>query len=314
MIRRSAIAALAAAFVSPPLSARAVDAAPLRVSVTPIDAGSQCYYAVDQGFFDKNGLSVSLQTILNSSAAIEALVSGAIDIGYANITNFEEAFKKGIPVIAVAAGGYYDQANGRNASVMVRNGVTIDGPKDFNGHVIASPGLRSLPELATDAWIDAAGGDSSKVKYIEVPFPLIAAALQSGRVDGAVLVEPFASAAKTSAHVIGTDPFSAIGPRWLGGVWVASKSWAAAHPELVRRFAVAMRAAGEWANANPDKSAPILAKYTSMPLPMINAAPRVVFASDLQAAMIQPTINLVAHYGLIEAPFKADDLIYRAAR
>jgi NitT/TauT family transport system substrate-binding protein len=46
--------------------------------------------------------------------------------------------------------------------------------------------------------IDANGGDSSTLSYVEIPFPAQPAALAAGRVDGVFEVEPsFGAAAKT---------------------------------------------------------------------------------------------------------------------
>jgi len=46
--------------------------------------------------------------------------------------------------------------------------------------------------------------------------------------------------------------------------WFATTAWADAHPDLVRRFAAAMRETALWANRNPAQSLPILVKYIKL--------------------------------------------------
>ena len=73
--------------------------------------------------------------------------------------------------------------------------VLKDGPihsaKDLNGSTIPSPSLRDYFEVADRAWIDANGGDSKTVKFIELPVSAMFAALQTGRVAAIGLPNPF---------------------------------------------------------------------------------------------------------------------------
>ena len=45
------------------------------------------------------------------------------------------------------------------------------------------------------ASVRKAGGDPAKVKFVELPFPDMPAALQAGQVDAIFVVEPFLTAA-----------------------------------------------------------------------------------------------------------------------
>jgi NitT/TauT family transport system substrate-binding protein len=308
------LAVFAAAFLVVgllPGSVCAQDNAPLRIGVTPIDPASTGFYAADLGYYSKNGLNASVQMMGNSGAVLEALVGGSLDIGYVGITTGETAFKKGLPIVMIAPTGIFDIKQGRVGYIMLRNDIPFKTAKDLEGKTIASIPLRNVGELAMDLWIDTNGGDSSKVKYVEVPFPATGPALQQGRIDGAILIEPFASQDKPFARAVGPDPMASVASFWLGGTFVTTKAWAAAHPDQVRRFAAAVAEAGQWANKNPDKSALILQKYSNVPLEMIKASSRTIFTDQLKPAMIQPTIDLLVRYKQIDASFKAEDMIYQ---
>ncbi len=82
-----------------------------------------------------------------------------------------------------------------------------------------------------------------------------------------------------------------------------------AHLDVLHKFQSAMRATAAWANANQDKSAEILAKYTHLDPALVRASYRAKFGETLTPATIQPTIDLAAHYKQLES-FPASELIY----
>jgi ABC-type nitrate/sulfonate/bicarbonate transport system substrate-binding protein len=89
--------------------------------------------------------------------------------------------------------------------------------------------------------------------------------------------------------------------------------WARAHPDLVVRFQRAMAEAAAWANANPTKVVPILAKDLHADPAIVAQATRPYFPDRIVAAQVQPFIDITAKYAKF-APFKADELIYVPAR
>jgi NitT/TauT family transport system substrate-binding protein len=310
-MNRLLAAALIAAVLTLPAPAIAQNTATLHIGISPIEVSSEPFYAADMGFFAKNGITADIQMQSNATVTIEALLSGSLDIGAVGINNLEQAYAKGLPLVAIAPASIYDDSKIRIISMLIRNGAAIDSAKDFEGKTIGTFPLQSMGTLAMNIWIDKNGGDSTKVKYIEVPFPATAAALQQGKIDGAVGIEPFATAAKPFARTLGPDPFSAIGKTWQVNVFVTTKAWAAAHPDLVRRYAAAIRDTGDWANKNPDKAIDIYVKNTKADPATLKAISRPIFGDVLRAAMIQPTIDLMARYKQIPAPFKPEEIMYQ---
>ena len=286
----------------------------VRIGTVPNDTAGLPFYAADLGFYKKAGLNADLQILGNGNSIIEALVGGSLDIGSVGITAIEAGYKKGLPLVIISPGVIADASKARILSIMVRNGVPIETAKDFEGKIVDAVVLKSIGQLATNQWIDNNGGDSSKVKYLEVPFSATVAGFQQGRFDAAISAEPYSTAAKPYAHVFGPDPLSAVAKVLLENAYVATRPWAEGHPDQVRRFVLAMREAAVWANRNTAKSAVILSKYTKTDLDVINASPRAIYGEQLTPALIQPTIELTARYKLIDAPFKAEDIIFKAPR
>jgi NitT/TauT family transport system substrate-binding protein len=306
----SVVGVAAAVLLTAPAQAQTL--APINVATIPIDSGSQAFYAKDGGFFTKAGLDAKVETITAGPAIIAGVVGGSIDVGFSNLVSLETANKRGVPIVLIAAAGLYlDSAP--TTLLMVDKSSTIKTGKDLDDKIIATNGLKNIGQYAPAAWVDQNGGDSSTVKFVEMPFPEMAGALAQHRIDAAIIAEPTLSDAKTTTRVLG-KPYSAIGNEYLIGAWFASAAWAKAHPDLVARFAAAMHDSAVWANANQAKSAEILAKYATIDPKVAATMTRARFAETLTPALVQPTIDISAKYKALDAPFPAQEMIYQAAR
>ena len=111
---------------------------------------------------------------------------------------------------------------------------------------------------------------------LEVPFPGVAAALAQGRIDAALLVEPFTSAAGGQVKILG-DAQAAIGRGYMVTGWYAKTDWLNANRDTARKFVDVMIQTAKWGNKNHDQSAAILAKYIGMTPEVIRATPRAYY-------------------------------------
>jgi NitT/TauT family transport system substrate-binding protein len=307
---RSLLFTLAVLVLALPAGAQTKPA--IHVATIPIDSGSQAFYAKDGGFFAKEGLDATVDSITAGPAIISGVVGGTIDIGFSNLVSLETAYKRGVPIVLIAAAGLYlDSAP--TTLLMVDKSSTAKTGKDLTDKIIATNGLKNIGQYAPAAWVDQTGGDSATVKFVEMPFPEMAGALAAHRIDAAIIAEPTLSDAKATTRVLG-KPYSAIGNEYLIGAWFTTAAWAKAHPDLVARFVAAMHDAAVWANANQSKSAEILAKYATIDPSVAAKMTRAKFAETLTPALVQPTIDIAAKYKAFDASFPAQDMIYQAAR
>jgi ABC-type nitrate/sulfonate/bicarbonate transport system substrate-binding protein len=305
------LSALAAASATP---AGAQTKPKLRVAFPTLDLTAQVLYANDLGFYDRAGLDVEMLPLGNGAAIIAGVASGTIDIGLGNALTIEGAYKKGIPVTVIAPAAVM-LVNSLSNLLLTAKNSPIRTAKDLNGKTIGATPLRGIGEIAVSAWIDKNGGDSTTVKYVEVPFSQTAAMLEAGRVDAAVCSEPFTTPARLTTRTL-ANPFAVFGDGSLITAFFALKPWAQAHPDLVARFAAVMRETAEWANnrANMDQSAEILAKYTKTDAAAVKATVRSRFATALSPTQFQTTIDVSARYKLLDASFPAAELIFSPAR
>jgi NitT/TauT family transport system substrate-binding protein len=282
--------------------------APLRVATTPIENGAEVYYAKDMGFFAKAGLDVDIQAIQSGSAVAGAVVSNAVDVGFASLVPLALAHNKKIPFVLIAPGAQWTQV-AKNSGLFVAAGSSIRSGKDLGGKVLSTAGLGTLTEYAARAWIDGTGGDATTVKFLEMSYSTMPEALSAGRVDGSLINEPYFQVAGKAGRLIGY-PYDYVAKDFLIAGWFTTAQWATDHPDLVNRFAAAMRETAIWANQpqNQARSAEILEKYTHIDPAVAATMIRVHFGDRLTAAAIQPQIDVSAKYAGF-ASFPAQEII-----
>jgi NitT/TauT family transport system substrate-binding protein len=311
--RRRVLAAGGAAFVAPFLGGRASAQArtTIRVAYIPFEASAQLFYASELGLWEKAGLTVELTPNPFGAAIAAAVVSNAVDIGYATVMTLASAHAKHLPFTIVAPANAFS-INQPVTGALMSASPDVKTGKDLNGKTIGSPGLNTLGEYGVRAWVDANGGDASTLRFVEIPFPEMAGALETKRIDAAYIAEPFYETAKKSAHQVAIE-FDAIAKEFLVAGWFTTTDWANAHAPAVAKFADVIRDATDWAQKNPAACTDILVKYLKVTRNVVASSPRTYFAKTLAPALIQPGIDLTARYAKF-APFPASELIAAPGR
>ncbi|HEY5350325.1 MAG TPA: ABC transporter substrate-binding protein [Candidatus Lustribacter sp.] len=288
-----------------PSRANAQTLTELRVATTPTDTGAQVYYALDLGLFKKNGLDVHVSSINAGSAVATAVAGGSFDIAQTSITALASAHEHGLPFVIIAPGGAYS-SKAPTSELVVPATSAIRSASDLAGKTIAVNGIKSITQIAVEAWIDQNGGKSADSKYYEIPFAQMSAALTAGRADAAFIAEPsLAKALEGGAKVIG-HAYDAVGSDFLISAWFCTTGYAKAHPDIVQRFSSAIAEASRWANDHQDESAKILEKYTKTQV--TSKIVRVTYVDRLIARQVQPLIDASAKYGALAKSFPATEL------
>jgi ABC-type nitrate/sulfonate/bicarbonate transport system substrate-binding protein len=292
-----------------PLGASAADAVPLRIALLPVDPAACAYYAKDLGYFNDAGIAADIQVIQSGSAVVAAVVAGSLDIGWSNPISVAAAHLRGIPIVAIAAGGVY-VAHDPTAAIVVPKNSQLKIAKDFNGTTMACSGLKTVGQWGPAAWIDKNGGDSSTMKFVEMPFPEMPQALAQNRVDSAFSAEPFITMGKDSSRVF-VDALVAVAPRFSFGVWVATRQWAETHRDIISKFTQVMSRTAAWANTHHDASAAILAEFGKIDPAVAKAMKRITYATRLENSDIQPVLDLATHYGTLPSIVPADQIVFK---
>ena len=308
LARRTFVAALAAAAMRP---ARAAADAPLVIQLgdMPIEAGAPAFYAQERGFFAAAGLDVKLTLLNNGAAIIAAMMSGAVDVGFASASPLIQARQRSLPIKFLQFSAIYTGAQLLSA-ILVAKDSPIRSAGDLAGKPIAVNGLHDLGQYQVQSWIDQNGGNSSTVQFVELPYAEMAAALQQGRIAAAGPTEPFVTAAKGTTRILG-NLNEAIAHRYLMAGWISTEPWLARNPDAARRFYGAIQQAARWANAHPKDALPLLLQFTKITPETAAATGRYTFdESDRpDPKLIQPIADMMRRYGKL-TPFTESDLVW----
>ena len=224
--RLRAAQTIAGAIAFPALgqAGRAAGLPVVKVAITPIEAACQAYYRQSNGYTSKAGIDLDLTVMSSSPVILQALLSGTYDVAHGAITTLILARAKGLPIVIIAPSGFVRKGDSQGWIAVPPNS-TIKSPRDFGGKTFAVSALGTQAELLPRAWIDKNGGDSTTVKFIEMPFPAIADAIEAGRADCGFLVEPFAIIATKKGQIkLLTDCADAVAPEFLATAWCGDVS------------------------------------------------------------------------------------------
>jgi NitT/TauT family transport system substrate-binding protein len=283
---------------------------PLKIGIIPIESAAEAFYAVEMGFFKQQGLDVQLEMMQNGSAIAAAVAGGSLDIGFADTISIASAHARGLPFVYLAP-ALLNSYTAPTLAMMVSASGPIREPKDFNGKTVGVNGINNITMIPFEAWIDKNGGDSKTVKWIEVPIPAALDAVSSGKIDAASLGEPFNTFGTDKgmrAVYVGKD---GIASRYVLAGFMTTTDWVAKNPAVAAKFITAIKETAQWANANHAASAPILSKYTKIPLPVVERMKRGEYAESLLASDFQPVIDAAAKYGVLPKAYPAAELFYR---
>ena len=298
---RSGTAAAAIAFAAP-LRAGAQSLVPVRVGSGLIEPHMQAHYAYDLGLFKKHGLDVDVQTMPNGNASAAAVAGGDLKIGVTSLLGFAQAFKRGLPFLAIAPGGIHDSHHPASG-VMVAPDSKFSTPKDLNGKTVAVATANGLDQLLTSVLVDKNGGDSSTLKFIELKPVIMADALLAGRVDAACMEDPEFTSAKSRTRSLG-DGEDAIAKLFVETVWFATRDWLDKNEDIAKRFRDAIYEAGEWAMANPDRAGVFLQQ--DLKLTQQRATEQFAVRGKINLADYQVLLDAAAKYKMIAATSAAE--------
>jgi NitT/TauT family transport system substrate-binding protein len=254
---------------------------------------------------------VQFSTISSGPVAAQAVAGGAGDIGISNVATIAAARLRGIPLRFIAPAGIGGEKN-TQIVVLVAKDSPYKTAADLNGKTFGVNAVKAMPQLSALTWMDKHGGDSRTVKFVEIPFPALPAALEAHRIDAAIETEPFASQAKDITRNLGTAN-DGLAPNSLVLGYFASDTWLAGHADVAVKFVRAIRQASIWGNTHHAESAVMLARNSKMDLSVITSMGRADYGISLDPATIDPIVQSAAKYGIIDKAVPVGDMMWKSA-
>lgn len=287
------------------------DLGKLRVGVLPVGDCLQIFVADARGYLKAEGFSgVELTRMAGGAQIAPAVEGGSLDLGWSNVVSVALAHEQGFDHVFITPGAVEAEGS-RPHKIMVAADSPVRRAADLEGKVVAVNTLANIPYVAAASWLRANGVDPGKVKFVEVPFPNMEAALKTRQVAAAVMLEPFVtvSQANGSARPLEHEPFRVFGPRALIASWFAKKSWLAANPEKAAAFRRAVARANDFIRANPAEARQTLLAYTRLSQDLAGKIIMPAFDPALKEADVQPVLDATAKLGLLKAAFPARNIL-----
>jgi NitT/TauT family transport system substrate-binding protein len=308
---RAMLTAVSILAVSSATVAQAPAPVTIRFVAAPSDDLLPFWYAQSTGMFAKAGLNVEVQSASSGAIVTQAVVGGAADIGRSSPQALIAAHIRGIPVVIVAPGAIHRHDVQGNAAIAIAPNSPIKNILDLQGKTVACTAIGDVGYLGLRALIDAAGGDSSTLKWVEIPIPSVAAALEQGRIDAGLTTEPFMTRDLAAGKIrLLVDMLNGYKGAIIQGAFFAMKPYAQANPDAIARFARVLAQAGAYTNTHPNETLDLLVKNTGIEPDVAAKMRRTTLALAWDPSQVQPLIDVAAKYKAIPQTFDARDLYW----
>jgi NitT/TauT family transport system substrate-binding protein len=272
----------------------------IRLGLLPLADVAPVHIAIEDGLFEAEGLTVEVEYVQGGAAAIPALVAGDLDITFGNYVSFFLATGQGAADLRIIAD--QNHATPGFSSIMTLPDSGIAEPGDLVGKRLAVNTLSNVAEITSRAQIKDAGADPDAVEYVEIPFPDMIATLERGDVDAIFAVEPFATLAAGELQAV--EVVNPYGGRLEGfpvAGFQATTEFTTQNPNTVAAFQRAMVAASQMAADDPEAVVAILPTYTTLTPELAGEISQPLYVSEIDAAALQPVVDLMVEFELIES-------------
>ncbi|MGC0413391.1 NitT/TauT family transport system substrate-binding protein [Streptomyces sp. SAI-195] len=282
----------------------------VKVGLIPIVDVAPLYLGQKKGFFEKQGLKLSFSSAQGGAAIVPGVVSGQFQFGFSNTTSLMIAQSNDVPVRAVANGIASTGEVGKDFEALtVKGDSPLRSPKELEGKKVAINTLKNINETAVRASVRKAGGDPDEVELVELAFDQMPAALDAGRIDAAMAVEPALATIKSQGGREIASPMVDVAPKLTVAMYFTSTRYAREHPEVVRKFQDATAESLAYADAHPDEVRAIVTTYTKIPADVLAKVTLPKWPAEPNRAAVEELARLGEADGLFKRAPDLDKLL-----
>lgn len=284
---------------------------PITVGILPIADLAPLYHAVDQGYFEEEGLDVTMEVGQGGAALVPAVVAGDYQFAFGNYVSVMLARQNNVAVKIVqnVVDGAAEADRGTNALLAGPD----SGVEDVEGLAdkrFAVTTLSNLAEVTIRTTLRNAGVDDSGVEFIELPFPDMNAAVEAGDVDVAWQAEPFVTLGEQAELVNVVDPMYATMPAMPIAGMFASDQWLEENPDAASAFVRALQRGLEDGSDEETMREAIVAN-TETPEELVAEIALANWNPELDTDKLAETGQLAAEYGILDAEPDMAELVWQ---
>jgi NitT/TauT family transport system substrate-binding protein len=280
------------------------------VATFPFAGSAPLFVGLEHGFFEEEGLEIKPRMLVSGPVAVTSVVSGETPIGFSSSVPLLIARSQGLPIRVISPGELAGEDSRHAGSAVVVNADSpIKDAQDLEGKTIGVVALKDIGEVTVKEALRKRGADPEKLKFVEIPFPEMNAALEAGEVDAAWLIEPFTSEAKAAGARVISYNYVETSPDLTIALYFTTEEYEDENPETVEAFAAAMSKSLAYSEAHLEEVRKIIPTYTEIPAPVAEKMVLPSWKPDINRPKMQLLIELCERYGLIEDAPSLDELI-----
>jgi NitT/TauT family transport system substrate-binding protein len=301
---------------SPAPSNGKLETTELNVSIMKTTDLAPFHIAVQEGFFEDEGLKITHVDAPSGGESVGKLISGEVDVAYSSYTPFFLAESRsaaqnvgGIKFVADAA-----SAGPGSTMVVALPTSTVKSVKDLAGKRVAVTATGTISDLMTMSTMKTNNVDHTSVQWVQTPFPAMASRLANGEVDAAFVTEPFIQDTERNAGAVPVVD-AATGPTADMPVagWGSTGDFVKKHPNTIAAFQRAMQRGTDLALEDRSLVEPVLVKFSGVDEDTAKMATLLTFQSKLDATRIQRVPDLMLEFGVIQAPLDVSKMVVTSA-
>ncbi len=284
---------------------------PITVGILPIADLAPLYHAIDQGYFEEEGLDVTMEIGQGGAALVPAVVNGDYQFAFGNYVSLMLARQNNVPVSIVQniVDGADSADRGTNA-LLVGPDSGIEDVSGLAGKRFAVSTINNVGEVTIRTTLRNNDVDDSSIDIVEMPFPDMNGAVEAGQVDVSWVPEPFVTLGESAGLVNIVDPMHGTMPSMpLAGMF-ASDQWLGDNPDLAEAFVTALRRGMEDASDDAAMQAAIVAN-TQTTEDLVTQIALANWNPDLETDKLAEIGSLAVEYGILEAEPDMSTLVWQ---
>jgi NitT/TauT family transport system substrate-binding protein len=305
---------LAIAMVTAGCSSRSANAAgpektTIVIGAVPAVDTAGLYIAQQRGYFAAAGLHVKIEPIVSSELAISRQLAGVYDITFgAYVAYIQADAEQGANLRIIAEGSVMGPGE---QGLLTMSGSRFTTVAGLRGAKVALNVVNNVGTILVGSALEEAGLSPSAVRFVQVPFPDMAAALKSHRADVAWMPEPFVS---STEEQLGTTDISDLDSGAVAGFplvgYAATREWEQRYPRTEAAFLQALRRGQQVADTDRAAVENAMEAFLGVPpqVAAVMALPQYVIG-DVNRARMQRVADAMRRFGLLGQRFDVRPVI-----
>ncbi len=253
----------------------------IRMGYVPVIIFAPIYVGIESGYFAEEGLELEMNTVQSTNDAVVQLAAGNFDVaGAGGNAGLFNGIERGLQFKIVAPMHSEKPPLATPLVISAGRADELTSIADLRGKRIAVNGNGAAIEYWLDQALAQGGVSIEEVEVVALPFPDMAAALESGSIDAALITEPLVTINRNQEliSILADDFINGFTATFI----VMNQDWLDQNPELARKFMRAYLRASR--DLQGDYMTPEIAamveKYTNVPAAMVERSTVSQFSAD----------------------------------